>query len=388
MTIEEKYAQKLFKNISGWETRTLERIGKRLKATGKLSAYDQQAIKNIYNISGDMEAITRDLARVTGQNIIDVKSAFEDIMADTAAEYKPLYDFRGLPFVPFSENEYLQNLVKHFAAETAGEMINLSRTKGLAVAKYGLINGERKQIGSESLLNAYQSAIDKAVVNVTSGVGDFYSNMRDTIKAFGGSGVKMDYGNGVLRNIDAVIRQNLLFTVKEMQVEYDKKVTDELKLNGFEVNFSPVCRPSHSFMEGKMFSYNGEKTIDGVTYPDGAEALERMEDYNCYHRKMGVILGVSKPRYSKAEIEEKNRLTHEEIEYNGKTKSRYEWIQTQRKIERTVRSLRTTSRMAEAAGDTQLKNDCDLKVRIWKAKYNAMCEAVGITPHTERMIIS
>lgn len=388
MTIEEKYAQKLFKNISGWETRTLERIGKRLKAIGKLSAYDQQAIKNIYNISGDMEAITRDLARVTGQNIIDVKSAFEDIMADTAAEYKPLYDFRGLPFVPFSENEYLQNLVKHFAAETAGEMINLSRTKGLAVAKYGLINGERKQIGSESLLNAYQSAIDKAVVNVTSGVGDFYGNMRDTIKAFGGSGVKMDYGNGVLRNIDAVIRQNLLFAVKEMQVEYDKKVTDELKLDGFEVNFSPVCRPSHSFMEGKMFSYNGEKMIDGVTYPDGAEALERMEDYNCYHRKMGVILGVSKPRYSKAEIEEKNRLTHEEIEYNGKTKSRYEWIQTQRKIERTVRSLRTTSRMAEAAGDIQLKNDCELKVRIWKAKYKAMCEAVGITPHTERMIIS
>lgn len=384
----EKYAQKLFKNISGWETRTLERIGRRLKAIGKLSAYDQQAIKNIYNISGDMEAITRDLARVTRQNIAEVKKAFEDIMTDTAAEYKPLYDFRDLPFVPFAENEYLQNLVEHFAAETGGTMINLSRTKGLAVAKYGLRNGERVQIGSESLLNAYQSAIDKAVVNVTSGVGDFYGNMRDTIKAFGGSGVKMDYGNGVLRNIDAVIRQNLLFAVKEMQAEYDKKVTDELSLDGFEVNFSPVCRPSHAFMEGKMFSYSGEKTIDGVTYPDGAEALERMEDYNCYHRKMGVILGVSKPRYSKAEIEEKNRLTHEEIEYNGKTKSRYEWIQTQRKIERTVRSLRTTARMAEAAGDTQLKNDCELKVRIWKAKYKAMCEAVGITPHNERMTIS
>ena len=335
-----------------------------------------------------MNAIYADLARVTGQNIKEVQKAFERFMSDNMALYKPLYDFRNIPFLPYAENPIAQQIVAHWVMETAGEMINLSRTKALSVVKYGLKNGERVPIGVESLQGAYQSAIDKAVFNVTSGVGDLYSNMRDTIEDLGGSGVRIDYGNEVARSIDSVIRQNMLYAVKQMQNDYDNQVGKELGCDGFEVNFSATCRPSHAFMEGRMFSYSGKKTIDGVTYPDGTEALERLNDYNCHHRKMGVILGVSKPRYSKAEIEEKNRLTSEEIEYNGKTKSRYEWIQTQRKIERTVRSLRTTARMAEAAGDTQLKNDCDLKVRIWKAKYNAMCEAVGITPHTERMVIS
>lgn len=384
----EEQANLLFDNLNGWQDRTLARIGRRLKATGRLSAYDQKALKNIVNITGDMNAIYADLARVTGQNIKEVQKAFERFMSDNMALYKPLYDFRNIPFLPYAENPIAQQIVAHWVMETAGEMINLSRTKALSVVKYGLKNGERVPIGVESLQGAYQSAIDKAVFNVTSGVGDLYSNMRDTIEDLGGSGVRIDYGNEVARSIDSVIRQNMLYAVKQMQNDYDNQVGKELGCDGFEVNFSATCRPSHAFMEGRMFSYSGKKTIDGVTYPDGTEALERLNDYNCHHRKMGVILGVSKPRYSKAEIEEKNRLTSEEIEYNGKTKSRYEWIQTQRKIERTVRSLRTTARMAEAAGDTQLKNDCDLKVRIWKAKYNAMCEAVGITPHTERMVIS
>ena len=75
MTIEEKYAQTLFDNLNGWQDRTLERIGRRLKATGRLSAYDQKALKNIANITGDMNAIYADLARVTGQNIKEVQTA-------------------------------------------------------------------------------------------------------------------------------------------------------------------------------------------------------------------------------------------------------------------------------------------------------------------------
>nr|DAP69781.1 MAG TPA: minor capsid protein [Caudoviricetes sp.] len=388
MTIEEKYAQTLFDNLNGWQDRTLARIGRRLKATGRLSAYDQKALKNIVDITGDMNAIYEDLARVTGQNIKEVQTAFERFMSDNMALYKPLYDFRKIPFVPYSENLYAQRMVAHWVQQTAGEMINLSRTKALSVVKYGLRNGERVPIGVESLQGAYQSAIDRAVFNVTSGVGDFYSNMRDTIEDLGGSGVRIDYGNGVTRSIDSVIRQNMLFAVKQMQTDYDNQVRQELGCDGFEVNFSATCRPSHAFMEGRMFSYNGAKTIDGVTYPDGAEALERLNDYNCHHRKMAVILGVSEPRYNAAEIAEKNRKTSEVIEYDGKKKSRYEWIQKQREIEREVRKQKTTANMAKAAGDKQLVKDCNTRIKALKAKYNDLTESVGLQKTEERMRVT
>lgn len=388
MTIEEKYAQALFDNLNGWQDRTLARIGRRLKATGRLSAYDQKALKNIADITGDMNAIYADLARVTGQNIKEVQKAFERFMSDNMAMYKHLYDFRNIPFVPYAENPIAQQIVNHWVKETAGEMINLSRTKALSVVKYGLKNGERVPIGVESLQGAYQSAIDKAVFNVTSGVGDFYSNMRDTIEDLGGSGVRIDYGNGVTRSIDSVIRQNMLFAVKQMQTDYDDQVGKELGCDGFEVNFSATCRPSHVFMEGRMFSYSGSKTIDGVTYPDGTEALERLNDYNCHHRKMDVILGVSEPRYNAAEIAEKNRKTSEVIEYDGKKKTRYEWIQKQREIEREVRKQKTTANMAKAAGDNQLVKDCNTRIKALKTKYNDLTESVGLQKTEERMMIT
>ena len=389
MTIEEKYAQALFDNLNGWQDRTLERIGRRLKAMGRLSAYDQKALKNIVNITGDMNAIYADLARVTGQNIKEVQTAFERFMSDNMTLYKPLYDFRNIPFLPYAENPVAQQIVNHWVKETAGEMINLSRTKGLSVVKYGLRNGERVPIGVESLQGAYQSAIDKAVFNVTNGVGDFYSNMRDTIEDLGGSGVRIDYGNGVTRSIDGVIRQNMLFAVKQMQTDYDNQVRQELGCDGFEVNFSATCRPSHAFMEGRMFSYSGEKTIDGVIYPDGTEALERLNDYNCHHRKMAVILGVSEPRYNAAEIAEKNRKTSEVIEYDGKKKSRYEWIQQdQRRLEREIRKQKTTANMAKAAGDKQLVKDCNTRIKVLKAKYNDLTESVGLQKTEERMRVT
>lgn len=388
MTIEEKYAQTLFDNLNGWQDRTLARIGRRLKATGRLSAYDQKALKNIVNITGDMNAIYADLAKVTGQNIKEVQTAFERFMNDNMALYKPLYDFRNIPFLPYAENPIAQQIVNHWIKETAGEMINLSRTKALSVVKYGLKNGERVPIGVESLQGAYQSAIDKAVFNVTSGVGDFYSNMRDTIEDLGGSGVRIDYGNGVTRSIDSVIRQNMLFAVKQMQTDYDNQVGEELGCDGFEVNFSATCRPSHAFMEGRMFSKHGDKTVDGETYPDGTEALERLNDYNCHHRKTAVILGVSEPRYNAAEIEEKNRKTSEVIEYNGKKKTRYEWIQKQREIEREVRKQKTTANMAKAAGDNQLVKDCNTRIKALKAKYNDLTGSVGLQKTEERMRVT
>lgn len=385
MTIEEKYAQDLFDNLNGWQDRTLARIGRRLKATGRLSAYDQKVLKNIVNITGDMNAIYADLARVTGQNIKEVQTAFERFMSDNMALYKPLYDFRNIPFMPYAENPIAQQIVNHWVKETAGEMINLSRTKALSVVKYGLKNGERVPIGVESLQGAYQSAIDKAVFNVTSGVGDFYSNMRDTIEDLGGSGVRIDYGNGVTRSIDSVIRQNMLFAVKQMQTDYDNQVGQELGCDGFEVNFSATCRPSHAFMEGRMFSKYGDKTVGGVTYPDGTEALERLNDYNCHHRKMAVILGVSEPRYNAAEIAEKNRKTSEVIEYDGKRKTRYEWIGRQRALEREIRKQKTTANMAKAAGDNQLVKDCNTRIKVLKSKYNDLTESVGLQKTEERM---
>lgn len=70
------------------------------------------------------------LARVTEQNIKEVQTAFERFMSDNMALYKPLYDFRNIPFLPYAENPIAQQIVAHWVKKTAGEMINLKSQTG------------------------------------------------------------------------------------------------------------------------------------------------------------------------------------------------------------------------------------------------------------------
>lgn len=162
-------------------------------------------------------------------------------------------------------------------------------------------------------------------------------------------------------------------------------ISKELGCDGFEVDAHPGCRPSHEFMQGQMYSYDGDKRIDGVLYKDGSEALAKLNDYGCLHFKTGVILGVSEPRYSKEELDRIHKETTELIEYDGRTKTLYEWKQTQRKFEREIRKESQIRDMAKETGNNILAKDCNYKINTYRAKYDDMCQKIGLEPKYERM---
>ena len=144
--------------------------------------------------------------------------------------------------------------------------------------------------------------------------------------------------------------------------------------------------PSHEFMQGKMYSYSGRKVIDGVVYEDGAEALDRLHDYGCLHFKIDVILGVSRPRYSREELEQMHKETTELIEYDGRKKTLYEWKQTQRRFERGVRNEQQKADMFDAVGMKRKAQDSRDRVKAYREKYDDMCKNVkGLEPRLDRM---
>lgn len=374
----EAYAQVIFDRENQFNKFTLETIGRRIKATGQLSAYDQQALKNIADISGDMDKITKELARVTKMNIADIEKIYAQVVNDGVNTYKPLYDFKGIKFKPITENDYAMKLVRHWAELTAGEMINLSHTKAL-----GFVDDKGN---FTQLAGAYQQTIDDAVVAVSSDTTDFNSAMAKTIEQLGGSGVQVWYGGGVHRSVEAMVRQNLLWGAKQAAQSYDDYVSDELGLDGFEVDAHAGCRPSHEFMQGKMYSYDGDKVINGVKYEDGADALAALEDYGCLHFKTGVLLGVSEPRYSKKELEKISQETTEKIEYNGTEKTLYEWKQAQRRLEREYRKSQTQSDMFKASGNNAKAKDYRERADAIRSTYDELTAKVsGLYDHSERM---
>lgn len=381
----EKYADKVYNRANYFNEYTLKTIGRRLKEIGLLSAYDQDTLKNMADISGDMEAITRELARVTELNVRDIENIYSQTIKEGVNSYKPLYDFKNIPFVPFKDNEYVQFLVKHWAKSTSEEMINLSRTKALSFTKY---NHKGDVTGVTPLSGAFQKAVDDAVIAVSSGTADINTVIRETVENLGGSGVRVNYGSGVTRRLDTVVRQNLLYGAKKANQAYDDYVCEKLGCDGFEVDYHPNPRKSHAFMGGEVFSCNGRVKVNDRIYEDGSEALERLEDYGCLHLKFGMILGVSEPNYSKEELKEMHEKDTELVEYDGIKKTRYEWKQAQRQLETKVRQEKDISVMAKAAGDNDREKKANEKINVLRSKYDDLCSKTGLQPTLERMVVN
>lgn len=385
----EEAAQILADNVEGFEARTLQRIGKRIKQTGRLNSADTKALENMANIGIPLQEIYADLAATTELNIKEVQRILSEHMSSEVERTQAIFNAKGVPFVPYPDNEFAQQIVKHWSEITAGEMINLSRTKAIGFTKT-FPNGRSEFTQIEG---AFQSAIDRAVVAVRTGTTDFNTAMRDTIQDLGGSGVVTNYGSGVTRQLDSMVRQNLLYGAKKSAQAYHDYIGEQLGADGFEVDYHPHPRPSHAFMGGKIFSNSGDVTIDGIKYPDGSEALERLGDYGCLHFALPVFLGISKSRYEKEWLEKQKEKDKEILEYttpNGNVikGTRYNFTQKQRELERSIKAGKRTEMTAKAAGNNTLAKQERDKIKMRRSYYDDLSAKIGLQPMKERMTVS
>lgn len=387
----EQYASIIFDRLNAFEQDALETIGRRIKKIGSLSAFDSQALKNMADISRDMDEITKELARITELNIEDVQRIYSQIIEESGQSFKPLYDFRSMKYIPLEENKFAQAIVAEWAKKTAETMVNLSRTKALRFVDedvYGNV------ISSTPFEGAYQRIVGDAVTAVSAGTTTFDRAMRRSVEKMGGSGIRVDYGSGVTRNLSSVIRSNILYGSKMASRSYDDYIGAELGCNGYEIDAHRGCRPTHIPIQGLMCSMGEAMTVDGVTYPSfhdslegGKSAAELMEDYGCLHIRDSVILGVSVPRYTKEELDKIYEESTELIEFDGKEKTLYEWSQAQRRIENEVRREQNVRAIAKASGQKELVKQCNDRIKTYRTVYDNLCSAVGLPNRTDRMAV-
>ena len=377
----EQQADLLMQNVMGWETSTLERIGKRIKRYGKFSLADVKSINNISTVKQDMDAITKELAKVTGYNISQIEQMYGELLEEQHLANQPLYDYRGKKFVPFAENRELQAIARAYAKTTGETMINLAKTKALCI-----MGANGKPIGMQKY---YTDVLDKAVMQVSTGATDFHTAMRDSIIELGGSGVRVDYGGGVTRRLDTVVRQNLLWGAKQASVEYNEMIGEELGCDGVEVDAHSNPRESHRFMQGQQYSLNGKKTINGVVYEDfeASGASSALQDYGCLHYRTPILLGISEPRFSKKQLAEIEEQNNKEYTIGERTGNRYFWSQRMRNLESATREQKTIRDLARSSGDKVLVKKCNERIKAYRQKYDEICNATGLSPELKRLSV-
>jgi hypothetical protein len=353
----------------------LKQMGNTIKHIGTLSPSKANQLVNILKYGGNYDKIVRKLAQITELNIRDIEKIFEAVAKENLYFAKQFYEYRNIKYIPYEKNISLQRQVKALARITANNYMNISRT--LAFTKI-----ENGKVIYTDLARTYQNMIDEAVLNISQGKTDFNSNMYKTIKELGQSGIKtVDYASGYSRRLDSAVRQNIQSALRDMSNELQKQFGEEFDYDGIEVSHHANPAPDHEFIDGEQFSKEKFEKINSE--------LERpVGELNCYHYIFPIILGVSKPNYTKEQLQADKEKNKKGFNYEGKHYTLYEGTQLQRKIETEIRKAKDTQIIAKASGNKELVQESQSKITQLTYKYKELSKISGLPTQLERARVS
>lgn len=119
--------------------------------------------------------------------------------------------------------------------------------------------------------------------------------------------------------------------------------------------------------------YNGE--IIDIHYKGNYRPIS---EYNCYHRPFRIVLGISKPLYTKEQLEEIKEKNNDGFDFDGKHYSMYQGTQLQRLIERRIREQKDIQILAKSSGDKELTLQAQTKITQLTTKYKQLCNVSGL----------
>ena len=371
---EEILVQMLIDRIEELNEEILEIIGKRIKQIGELTPTQLHQIKQMLMYDEDLNKIVKKLAEVTNLNINDIYNMFE-YSAKTNQDFaKQFYRARGIDYIPYAQNKILKEQVKAIAKITAKEYANISRTSTIGYTVKDL----KGNIIFKDISSTYKDIIDNAILNVGQGKTTYQQEMRKAIKQIGQSGLKtLDYESGRSMRLDSAIRMNTLGGLRKLNNQVQEQFGKEFDSDGVEISVHQYPAVDHEFEKlqetGIAKDYNGE--IIDIHYKGNYRPIS---EYNCYHRPFRIVLGISKPLYTKEQLEEIKEKNNDGFDIDGKHYTMYQGTQLQRLIERRIREQKDVQILAKSSGDKELTLQAQTKITQLTTKYKQLCNISGL----------
>lgn len=390
----EKLIQPFIDRAEAINLYVIRKIAKRIKQIGELKPSDVYALQQLLRSGSDVREINAEIARITSLQVREVKRLVRAIAFDAYLDAKPFFDYRKKPYIPFDKNTQLQRVIRAWENITAGTFRNVSGSRATGFLIRDLKNPS--QLKFQPIGEAYTSVIDEAVQATQSGVVDYGTAMRRTMKQLVESGVRrLSWNSGYTQRLDTSVRRNLLDGVRGVNQGVQDEVGKQFGADGKEITVHANSAPDHEPVQGRQFTnseyeklQNAEPFVDvnGRQY----EAIKRaIGTLNCRHFTYSIIVGVSKPIYSEEQLQEFARKNAEGYTLpNGKHLTMYECTQYQRQMETEVRKLKDGQMAAREAGDDKLAKEYQAKINQKTKEYNAFSKACGLSPKPTKMAVS
>ena len=224
----------------------------------KIGALNQSSINRLVimaEMAEDVGEINRMLQEATGYNVRDMMKIYQAALTSLYTDQRFSRVLTKTPLSPDAKNR-MNHLAQTISMQSGQSMFNLSNTT----------------IVSQS----YRTAVDKAILAATTGVGSYTEAMRQTIRDLGYNGMQVKYPSGYHRRLDSAVRQNIIDGVKQINQNGSILMGEALGFDAYEISAHANSAPDHEPVQGRVFlkeEYERMQSglsftdIDGRTYP-------------------------------------------------------------------------------------------------------------------------
>ena len=319
----------------------------------------------------DMAKIKKELSKTKKYGKKEIDNIFNKLAAANVDFANDYYEYRNMPKIEdYTKNPALKPLVEDMKKTTQEGFRNISGTNAIGIRD---ANGKLRTVRAE-----YIRIIDKAVEAVKLGEEDFYFVMQKEVSNLVDSGLRtVEFDTGYTRRLDSQVRMNLQDGIRALNQQMQEQVGKEFDADGWEISVHALCAPDHQDIQGKQYTKEEYEKLN--------KRLERpIGQMNCRHFATPIIIGVSKPVYSKEELKAYKDRSNEKVKYKDKEITRYEASQVQRRYETAIRDAKLKQKSYSEYGDEKNALKYKNNVRKLTADYTRFSKSVGLTIRMNR----
>lgn len=231
------------------------------------------------------------------------------------------------------------------------------------------------------LQTAYKKAMDFAFRQVTTGSLDLDTAIRRAVTPLAKRGLRtIEQKSGRSVGIEYACRRYLMDQLGQLDDEVQQADHDALGCDGWEISAHAACAPDHEPIQGRQYS--------DAEYEALNDSLQRRIGHlNCGHTASPIILGVSEPQYTDAQLQKFKDNNAQGITYNGRQYTLYEAGQEQSRLENGIRLIKRQI-LADRETDSPDLQKHQVKLRVVQSEYRKFCKAAGLPTRTERLQVA
>ena len=374
--------ERFYNRYNKYNTKVLQVLGDVVKQFDGLTPSQAHQLAQQLKIGYDINELQMELSKISGKSMEEVDKLLDKVAKENVEFSEVYFKAKNKEYVKYEDNLPLQDLVESIKKQTNNTFIQLANSNETGFVIEDIYGNKIFR----TLPQIYNDLIDEAVYQTTTGVEDYQSAMRNTLRQLADSGVKvheekLGYESGYNRRIDSTIRQEILTGLRQVNLGIQQEIGEQFGADGVEISAHYPCAEDHLDIQGKQFSDEKfEKLNSELDRPIGT--------YNCRHFVFSIVMGVSEPSYSKKMLDKYKKYSTEKVSYKGKTYTKYEATQVQRKLETAIRTQKDRQIIGRASGNNREIENAQNKITQLTTEYNNFSKSVGLDTYKNRLVVS